>query len=153
MKTLNVMKVAMGSLMICLIALSTRGNAFIGNDKENPNTPTHTVKIADITRENEMPREMRSGRTTEEGINNLAVSAFNLDAVKDGKYSLAFNLAKNGTTFVRIVDNAGYDVYFETYKDGQTYNKQIDLSTLPAGTYFFQVTQKGKTYSKKLIFS
>jgi len=153
MKTLNVMKVAIGSLMICLIALSTRGNAFIGNDKENPNTPTHTVKIADITRESEMPREMRSGRTEQEGINNLPLSAFNMDGLKEGKYSLSFNLAKNGTTFVRIVDNGGYDVYFETYREGQAYNKQIDLSSLPAGVYFFQVTQKGKTFTKKLIFS
>jgi hypothetical protein len=149
MKATNLHKHMSAVVMICVTLLTLQVNSFGAPPKGVKNTPTHAVSIADIVNQNEMPREMRSSQ----GNNSLRVADFNFTAGNDGKYSLAFKLEKDAPTYIRIVDVGGYDSYFETFKDGIAYNKQIDLTSLPAGTYYFQVTQKGKTFTKKLIFS
>jgi hypothetical protein len=153
MKTSKVFLFSFGMLMLSTIFPAYRSSALTGNDKDAKNTPTHNVVVSEVIKQNEIPRELRSKTATINVVNTLGISGFNISAVADGKYTLAFNLEKTGTTYIRIVDNGGYDVYFETFKSGTTYNKQIDLSLLPAGNYFFQVTQRGNTFTKKLIFS
>jgi hypothetical protein len=152
MKTTKFSLFALSCIMASVLAFASGANAFTGNDKDQKKTATHSVSVDDIAKQNDMPRELRNGSTLQV-INNLSISGFNITPSQEGKYALAFSLGKSGTAYVRIVDNGGYDVYFETFKDGLSFNKQIDLSLLPAGTYFFQVTQGGKTFTKKLIFS
>jgi hypothetical protein len=154
MKTTKLFLYASGSLLIvfAMLAFAFKSDA---HDKKQINNykPTQQVIVADIFKQNEMPHELRSNQNSQQVINNLSLRDFKIAPAGDGKYALEFNLDKKATTYIRIVDNGGYDVYFETFKDGGAYSKQIDLSLLAAGTYFFQVTQRGNTFTKKLIFS
>lgn len=126
--------------------------AFAGNDEMRINVPT-SVSVEDIKLEFDMPKCMRTGNTSTDGVNSLAIQGFEIKPSADGHFSLAFTLPTSTTTYVRIVDAGGYDVYFETVKNNASFSKQIDLSTLAAGTYYLQITQKGKTYNKRLIFN
>ena len=125
-------------------------NSFAGNDEAKINVPT-TVTVEDIASEWDMPKNMRTGNA--KAVNTLAINGFDIKAGNAGQFNLAFTLPADNITYVRIVDAAGYDVYFETVRDNASFSKQLDLSTLTAGTYYLQVTQKGKTYNKRLIFN
>jgi hypothetical protein len=135
-----------------LFSVSLSLTAFAGNNELRINVPT-SVSVEDIKMEFDMPKSMRTGNTSKDGVNTLAIQGFEIKPSTDGRFSLAFNLPSDNTSYVRIVDAAGYDVYFETVKGNASFSKQIDLSTLAAGTYYLQVTQKGKTYNKRLIFN
>lgn len=126
--------------------------SFAGNDEVKINVPT-TVAIEDIASEWDMPKNMRTGNNSKNGVNTLAIDGFDIKAGSAGQFSLSFTLPADATTYVRIVDAAGYDVYFETVRDNTSFSKALDLSSLSAGTYYLQVTQKGKTFNKRLIFN
>jgi hypothetical protein len=125
--------------------------AYAGNDGTQINVPT-TVTVEDIATEWDMPKNMRSGNTSKE-VNTLAINGFDMKAGSEGKFNLTLSLPVTAVTYIRIVDASGYDVYFETVKNSTSFSKQLDLSSLSAGTYYLQVTQKGKTFNKRLIFN
>lgn len=70
----------------------------------------------------------------------------------NGVFTLAFDLAQQGDTQLRIVDIQGKEVYQETLQDFTGhYEKQMDLSSEPAGTYILSITQNGKRLAEKVI--
>jgi hypothetical protein len=124
-------------------------NSFAGNDEALINVPT-TVAVEDISTEWDMPKNMRTGN---QQVNTLTIEAFDIKPASNGRFTVGFNMPATATAYVRIVDAAGNDVYFETVKGNTAYNNQVDLSAIAAGTYYLQVTQKGKTFNKRLIFN
>lgn len=70
----------------------------------------------------------------------------------NGVFTLAFDLAQQGDTQLRIVDIQGKEVYQETLQNFTGhYEKQMDLSSEPAGTYILSITQNGKRLAEKVI--
>ncbi|MGZ5242733.1 MAG: T9SS type A sorting domain-containing protein [Bacteroidia bacterium] len=120
---------------------------------DSDKTTVTIITVEDINAEIEMPKVMRSGRSIAEGIHTLPVEGFAINAANNA-LNVAFQSEGKGNMYVRIVNQEGFDVYFETVKNNaQSYSKQIDTSTMKPGVYFFQVTRNGKTFTKKLILS
>jgi|GEM_PF-2789271 len=70
----------------------------------------------------------------------------------DGRFELSFSTADRGDLSVVIYDALGEKVYYEMLGDfSGDYANAIDISNRPAGSYFLQFIQNGKTYSKKLV--
>ena len=85
--------------------------------------------------------------------NDLEVDDFNYYPNPNrGMFDLTFSVPGTGTTDIVIFDQKGKKVYSETLIDlSGSYNNQIDISAEASGTYFMQITQNGKTFSKKII--
>jgi hypothetical protein len=66
--------------------------------------------------------------------------------------NLTFSLSTKAPVRVTLNNASGEMVYLEERAmfDGQ-YRKTIDISDEPNGTYFLQIIQDGKYYSKKII--
>lgn len=70
----------------------------------------------------------------------------------DGNFELSFDSPERGDLNLMIFDSQGKKVYYEMLGDFQgRYENEIDISRRPAGNYFLQVEQGGKTYSKKIV--
>jgi len=70
----------------------------------------------------------------------------------DGKFNLSFTLRETKKVTINIYDINGNMVYTETLKDFQgDYNKQIDISQQPGGTFFLQIIQGLYDIIKKII--
>jgi len=82
--------------------------------------------------------------------NDLEVDDFNYYPNPNrGMFDLTFSVPGTGTTDIVIFDQKGKKVYSETLIDlSGSYNNQIDISAEASGTYFMQITQNGKTFSK-----
>jgi len=85
--------------------------------------------------------------------NDLEVDDFNYYPNPNrGVFDLTFNVPETGTTDIVIFDQKGKKVYSERLIDlSGSYNNQIDIAGEASGTYFMQITQNGKTFSKKII--
>jgi len=55
------------------------------------------------------------------------------------------------TTKLTVTDNKKNRIYDETLKDGNPYFKYIDLSTLPDGTYYFELKNKDLARAKVVL--
>lgn len=85
--------------------------------------------------------------------NDLAVEDFNYyPNPNQGVFDLSFTVPETGDTDIAIFDQNGSKIYSEKLM-GLTgsYNNQIDISDQARGTYFMQISQNGKTYSKKIV--
>jgi len=70
----------------------------------------------------------------------------------DGRFELSFSAPEKGDLEVLIYDMQGKKVYYEMLADFDgAYMNSIDISRRDAGNYFIQISQNGKTYSRKLI--
>ncbi len=70
----------------------------------------------------------------------------------NGKITLSFSSQEKGTTYVKIFNALGKEVYNEKLKnfDG-SYSNEIDLSGKDKGTYFMQISSGKKATVKKII--
>jgi membrane-associated protease RseP (regulator of RpoE activity) len=70
----------------------------------------------------------------------------------DGILNLTFSLSSKAPVRITLNNSNGEMVYLEERAmfDGE-YRNTIDISEEPNGTYFLQITQDGKSYSKKII--
>lgn len=70
----------------------------------------------------------------------------------NGEFNLKMDLPKTGALLVQVFDAQG-SVVFEESRNNFTgvYTQTLDLSTFPDGTYYLQIIQNDKAYSKKLI--
>lgn len=69
----------------------------------------------------------------------------------DGQFELHFELVESGQTDLRIYDINGRLVFEENLQgDPGSYVQMVDISDEPGGTYFLQVVQNGKSFSKKI---
>ncbi len=70
----------------------------------------------------------------------------------DGQFDLSFTSNQSGDLNLMIFDSYGKKVYYEMLGDFEgRYENEIDISRRTAGSYFLQIEQGGKTYSKKIV--
>jgi hypothetical protein len=70
----------------------------------------------------------------------------------NGKFNLAFNLTTKGDTEINIMNIEGKNVYSEKLPGfSGRYDKEIDISQNPKGTYFVKITQGDHTQVKKVV--
>jgi len=69
----------------------------------------------------------------------------------DGLLNLSFTTADQAPVYIHVYDVNGQIVYMEELNEfSGTYSNQIDISEQPSGTYFLQIVQGQKSYSKKI---
>lgn len=70
----------------------------------------------------------------------------------NGKFNLRFNLKNKGNTSVNVMNTEGKTIYTETLSNfSGTYDKEIDISKNPKGTYFIKVEQGAHAQLKKIV--
>jgi hypothetical protein len=68
-----------------------------------------------------------------------------------GQLNLAFNAVKNETLAISVTNTAGQSVFKTSRSVTQgAYNNVVNLSSLPSGAYFMQLTIGDKTYLRKV---
>lgn len=85
--------------------------------------------------------------------NNLPVSDLSVAPNPGtGKFTVRFNLAETGPTDMRVIDVNGRVVYQEKLDNFRgRYHKEFDISGFAKGIYYMQVTQNGKSFSRKVV--
>jgi S1-C subfamily serine protease len=70
----------------------------------------------------------------------------------NGRFNLRFTPREDGPIQVRVFSTAGRTVYMEQLTDfNGTYDKEIDLTDQPKGTFILQITQGDKGMAKRLV--
>jgi hypothetical protein len=70
----------------------------------------------------------------------------------NGKFTLSFDLKDKGNTTINIMNIEGKSVYSEELSNFTgNYNKEIDISSHPKGTYFVKIKQGSHAQLKKII--
>ncbi|HOZ86126.1 MAG TPA: T9SS type A sorting domain-containing protein [Bacteroidia bacterium] len=70
----------------------------------------------------------------------------------NGKFNLAFSLAKKANTEISIFNIEGKTIYSEKLVDFQgNYDKEIDISQNPKGNYFIKIAQGDNSQVKKIV--
>lgn len=69
----------------------------------------------------------------------------------NGIINLAFKLADEGDINIVIFDSKGHQVFSEMISGMKNYNNTIDISAHSNGSYYMQITQNGKTFSRKIV--
>ena len=69
----------------------------------------------------------------------------------NGEFTLRFKLPNSNEFKILIYDQLGKTVYEEVRMGELEYNGSINLSSLENGSYFLQIIQTDKTYSRKII--
>lgn len=69
----------------------------------------------------------------------------------NGEFTLRFKLPNSDEFKILIYDQLGKTVYEEVRMGELEYNGSINLSSLENGSYFLQIIQTDKTYSRKII--
>ncbi len=71
-----------------------------------------------------------------------------------GLFSLDFNLPTNGNTLVRIYNPTGRVLYeYDMGNFTGKFSDNVDISQNGAGSYFLEITQGGKVFTKKISLS
>jgi hypothetical protein len=137
------------------------GNSFFFRTEEGDGAKIHTrhnvvvITRTDDSDEAEEEGEMEFSEETLPEValkRDLALSAYKLfPNPADGKVRLQFQ-ADAVPTVIKISDLNGKQMYRERFNqfDG-TYDQNIDLSDLPAGSFFLTIEQAGKVYTEQLI--
>ena len=70
----------------------------------------------------------------------------------NGMFSVMFDLPTRGDAELRVIDVNGRVIYQETMNNFQgSYRKEFDISGKSKGIYYMQITQNGKTFSRKIV--
>ena len=70
----------------------------------------------------------------------------------DGSFDLAFQVPERGDLNVDVHDANGDRVYHESITGFKgNYERVLDMSDRPGGTYFVVITQNGKAQARKLV--
>ncbi len=87
--------------------------------------------------------------------NDLAVQNFELfPNPTAGQVNFKFELENSAATDVKIVDLNGKEIFTETIDDFKgVYQKELDLSNYAEGIYLIQISQEGKSFIDKIIYS
>jgi hypothetical protein len=70
----------------------------------------------------------------------------------NGQFNLKVELPQQGDFLIQVFNSQGAIVFEETKGNfSGNYAQTLDLSTYPDGTYYLQLLQNGKSYTKKLV--
>lgn len=108
-----------------------------------------TVKISDITTDD----ETILNKTTGVGDKKLSSDEMKFyPNPSDGKFNLTFSLASKGDAEINVINIEGRSIYNEKLPSfSGKYDKQIDISQNPKGTYFVKIAQGDHTLVKKVV--
>jgi hypothetical protein len=71
----------------------------------------------------------------------------------NGRFTLSFANAQKGDVTVEIINTIGQSVFNETVRDLEgNYKKEMDLTTMGAGSYYVKLKRNGNTTSHKVIY-
>ncbi len=110
------------------------------------------IRIEEVTAE-ELATVNKTAQPKLSTANDLAIDEISFfPNPGDGVVNLSFSTADRNDVTVVVYDADGNKVYTEMKKnfDG-TYKNMIDISAQPNGTYFLQILQGEKSYSKKIV--
>lgn len=120
--------------------------------RENRESIEIVIEIADISDEeaDQVNKKASPKLSTNNDLNLDRISFFpNPNA---GLVNLNFTTMETGDVTISLFDANGSTVFFEQLKNfSGEYTNQLDLNTQPNGTYYLQLLQNGKAYSKKLV--
>jgi hypothetical protein len=68
-----------------------------------------------------------------------------------GVVNLSFTLSEFSEFTVVVFDAFGHQVFYEMNTGFNEYDSSIDLSAYPAGSYFLQISQNKKYFSRKIV--
>ena len=87
-------------------------------------------------------------------VNNLEIEKLNIfPNPNDGIFNLTFDLPNRGQTTIRIFNGVGRLVYQNDMQQfSGKFTDRLDISNRAKGIYFLEVTQDGKSITKKVIF-
>ncbi|MFN0030599.1 MAG: PDZ domain-containing protein [Flavobacteriales bacterium] len=117
----------------------------------------HDVVIIKIRIDEITPEELETVNENAEpklsNANDMAIDEISFfPNPGDGVINLTFTTQDKSSVTITIYDAKGQQVYNELRTDfSGSYKNTIDISTQPAGTYYLQILQNGKSYSKKIV--
>lgn len=120
--------------------------------RENRESIEIVIEIGDISKEeaDAVNKKASPKLSTTNDLNLDRISFFPNPSA--GLVNLNFTSTQTGDITISLFDNNGSTLFFEQLNNftGE-YSNQIDLNTQPNGTYYLQILQNGKAYSKKLV--
>jgi len=120
--------------------------------RENRESIEIVIEIADISKEeaDQVNKKASPKLSTSNDLNLDRISFFPNPSA--GLVNLNFTTTQTGEITISLFDGNGSTLFFEQLKNfSGEYNNQIDLNNQPNGTYYLQILQNGKAYSKKLV--
>ncbi|MBL7941452.1 MAG: PDZ domain-containing protein [Flavobacteriales bacterium] len=120
--------------------------------RANKSTMTISIEIESISSE-ELARINEKASPKLETKNDLQLESISFyPNPNDGILNLTFNLTTAGDLSVVMYDSNGSKVYMEERRNfSGVYNNTIDISEHADGTYYLQIKQGDKSYSKKIV--
>jgi hypothetical protein len=125
---------------------------------ENEEQRTTVREFSIVIRMDEVTAQEAQALTEKSGQqfsarNNLEVADLKLAPnPSNGMFSVMFDLPARGDAELRVIDVNGRVIYQETMNDFQgSYRKEFDISGQSKGIYYMQITQNGKTFSRKIV--
>jgi membrane-associated protease RseP (regulator of RpoE activity) len=85
--------------------------------------------------------------------NNLPVNNLSLAPnPSSGLFTVSFDLPGRGPTQIRVIDVNGRVAYQEALHDfSGRFRKEFDITGRSKGIYYMQITQNGRTFSRKIV--
>ena len=110
-----------------------------------------TIRIAEIS-SGDLPSVNANANPKLKPSNDLFIDQISFfPNPNDGLLNLSFATADQAPVYIHVYDVNGQIVYMEELNEfSGTYTNQIDISKQPSGTYFLQIVQGQKSYSKKI---
>lgn len=131
-------------------------NIVIDNrDKADAPSSQTNVIISDLKGEDQSAAQkalngQNSGKSNPNVLSVNALSFF--PNPNQGKFTLEFDAPETGELNIRMVDVSGKIVYSEIItKFSGKYSQEIDIADVGKGLYFLQISQSGKSLTKKVV--
>ncbi len=160
-QTKNCPDCSCGGKPMVVIATTPKANAGRGwvNDNASsmpmPRVNLNNVKASIGSISSDESSTLQSKGVQLRDNNSLAIENIRLSPNTDsGMYNLEFNLPSNGKTVVRIYNISGRVLYeYDLGSFSGNFSDPVDISQNGVGSYFLEISQSGKVFTKKISLS
>ncbi|MBK8567360.1 MAG: PDZ domain-containing protein [Saprospiraceae bacterium] len=128
------------------------------SSKSDSAMPRMDMKNARVSTDNISSDEVSQLRS--KGVNLGNSSSLSVDGLRispnasTGQFSLEFNLANSGNTIVKIYNLNGRQLYeYDLGSFSGKFSDNVDLGQNGPGSYFLEISQGGKVFSKKVTLA
>jgi S1-C subfamily serine protease len=144
-----------------VVIATTPGSGWSGwsnsSSKSDVPMPRMDMKNARVSTDNinaDEANELRS-KGVNLGTNSLSVDGLRISPnASTGQFSLEFNLPTSGNTIVKIYNLTGRELYeYDLGSFSGKFSDNVDLGQNGPGSYFLEVTQGGKVFTKKVTLA
>ncbi len=142
-----------------VIATTPGGNwgGWPSSSKSETPMPRMDMKNAKVSTDNitaDEADELRN-KGVNLGTNSLSVDGLRISPnASTGQFALEFNLATSGNTIVKIYNPNGRELYeYDLGSFSGKFSDNVDLGQNGPGSYFLEVTQGGKVFTKKVVLA